>query len=157
MIALNQTIDTDISMIWDIKNWINWIIGGIVSALIPSIWKGIKFLSIKTNPFAIEKLMNKRIVKVIGFIFSYLIPFSLIVYVFIENSLEINLRNILFFILLFFIILLNILFDTIMPHIISIYKLMIEKTKIDSEKLESIDHCFMEVYDHIESIKNKQN
>lgn len=149
-------METAISMISDIKNWINWIIGAFVCSLVPPIWKLIKFPTIIANPLAVEKLKNKSILKVIGYIFSYLIPLSIIVYVFIDNSLEINFRNILFFILLCFTLLLNIIFDVIMPQIIKLFMLMIQKSKSDSEKLKSIDECFSKVYEHIENIKNKQ-
>lgn len=149
-------METAISMISDIKNWINWIIGALVCSFVPPIWKLVKFPAIIANPLAVEKLKNKSIVKVIGFIFSYLIPLSIIVYVFIDNSLEINFRNILFFILLCFTLLLNIIFDVIMPQIIKLFMLMIQKSKSDSEKLKMIDECFSKVYEHIESIKNKQ-
>ncbi len=155
--VLSQITDTDISIIWDIKNWINWIIGGILSAIIGSIWKLIKLPQINANPLAIVKLKNRRNVNVIGFIFTYLIPLSVIVYVFIENKVENNFRNILLFILIFFIFFVNIVLDVIMPQILKIYELMIIKTKTDSEKLKNIDDCFTKVYDHIESIKNNQN
>ncbi|KQT25875.1 hypothetical protein ASG22_04020 [Chryseobacterium sp. Leaf405] len=151
--VLSQITDTDISIVWDIKNWINWIIGGILSAIIGSIWKLIKLPQINANPLAIVKLKNKRIVKVTGFIFTYLIPLSVIVYVFIENKVENNLRNILLFILIFFILFVNIVLDVITPHIIKIYELMIIKSKTDSDKLKKIDDCFTKVYEHIERNK----
>lgn len=125
----------------------------VVDVLISFVASFIRTLLIyPATKFIIKKLRTNKIVNIIGFIFLYLFPLTSIVYIFTDNSLTLDARNVLSLIILC----LCIVYNLLMSHIITIYDMISQKTNIDSEKLKEIDDTFMKVYTHIESIRENK-